>query len=94
MSGTSVGAPQWAGILAAGNQLRRLDGKAPLGAVTPAGGTPLHTALYGNPTGLRDIVVGTNGTCGTVCTALPGYDTVTGLGSPARGVDALLRRAP
>ena len=94
MSGTSVGAPQWAGILAAGNQLRRLDGKAPLGAVTAAGGTPLHTALYGNPTGLRDIVVGTNGTCGTVCTALPGYDTVTGLGSPARGVDALLRRAP
>jgi hypothetical protein len=29
-----------------------------------------------------------------VCSALPGYDTVTGLGSPARGLDLVLRDAP
>jgi hypothetical protein len=39
-----------------------------------------------------DIVVGANGTC-VVCSALPGYDTVTGLGSPARGLDVVLRNA-
>jgi hypothetical protein len=93
MSGTSVGAPQWAGILAAGNELRRTAGKGPLAAVTAAGATPLHTALYTSPSSLSDIVAGTNGTCGLVCAALPGYDTVTGLGSPARGLDLVLRNA-
>jgi hypothetical protein len=93
MSGTSAGAPQWAGILAAGNELRRTAGKGPLGAVTAGGATPLHTALYTSPTGLSDIIAGANGTCGLVCSALPGYDTVTGLGSPARGLDVVLRNA-
>jgi subtilase family serine protease len=94
LSGTSVGAPQWAGILAAGNELRRAAGKRPLTAVDAAGRTPLHTALYTSPRSLQDIVQGTNGTCGEVCTALPGYDTVTGLGSPRQGLDAVLLRAP
>ena len=94
MSGTSAGAPQWAGILAAGNELRRTAGKAALGAVTAAGATPLHTALYASPASLNDIVVGTNGTCGVICSALPGYDTVTGLGGPKRGLDLVLRNAP
>ena len=94
LSGTSAGAPQWAGILAAGNELRRSAGKSPLGAVTASGATPLHTALYTAPTSLRDIVTGTNGTCGLVCSAVPGYDTVTGMGSPKRGLDAVLRNAP
>ena len=94
MSGTSAGAPQWAGILAVGNELRRAAGKGPLTAVGASGATPLHTALYSRPTSLSDIVVGTNGTCGVVCSALPGYDTVTGLGSPKRGLDLVLRDAP
>jgi hypothetical protein len=94
MSGTSAGAPQWAGILAASNELRKAAGKGPLTAVNAAGGTPLHSALYTAPSGLRDVVVGTNGTCGQVCSALPGYDTVTGLGSPAPGLDLVLRSAP
>ncbi len=94
LSGTSAGAPQWAGILAAGNELRRAAGKGPLGAVTASSATPLHTALYGSPTSLSDIVVGTNGTCGVVCSALLGYDTVTGLGSPKRSLDLVLRNAP
>jgi hypothetical protein len=95
MGGTSAGAPQWAGILAAGNQLRRSAGKAVLGAVTASGATPLHTALYGQAVrtsgALADVTSGTNGTCGAFCTATTGYDTVTGVGSPRRGLDAALR---
>jgi hypothetical protein len=30
----------------------------------------------------RDITVGSNGDCGPICLAGPGYDFVTGLGSP------------
>lgn len=71
LGGTSVGAPDWAGILAAG---------------TAAGATALQgdAALYsgGYATNLRDITSGTNGNCGTDCTAGTGYDLVTGLGSP------------
>jgi subtilase family serine protease len=71
LGGTSVGAPNWVGVLAAGNA---------------AGKTALqgHSAIYsgGYATNLRDITSGTNGTCGTDCTAGSGYDLVTGLGSP------------
>jgi subtilase family serine protease len=71
LGGTSVGAPDWAGILAAG---------------AAAGKTALQGdgSIYGGgyTTNLRDITSGTNGTCGTDCTAGTGYDLVTGLGSP------------
>ena len=71
LGGTSVGAPNWAGILAAGRA---------------AGSTALQgdSAIYsgGYKTNLRDITSGTNGSCGTDCTAGTGYDLVTGLGSP------------
>src|SRR5579859_116964 len=71
VGGTSVGAPNWAGILAAGRA---------------AGSTALQgdSAIYsgGYKTNLRDITSGTNGSCGTDCTAGTGYDLVTGLGSP------------
>jgi subtilase family serine protease len=70
LGGTSVGAPDWAGILAAG---------------AAAGKTALQgdAAIYsGGSTNLRDITTGTNGNCGTDCTAGNGYDLVTGLGSP------------
>ena len=71
LGGTSVGAPDWAGILAAG---------------ASAGSTALQgdAAVYGGgySSNLRDITSGTNGNCGTDCTAGTGYDLVTGLGSP------------
>jgi subtilase family serine protease len=71
VGGTSVGAPNWAGILAAG---------------TAAGQKALQgdAAIYngGFSTNLRDVSSGTNGSCGTDCTAGSGYDLVTGLGSP------------
>ncbi|MCW5192382.1 peptidase S8/S53 subtilisin kexin sedolisin, partial [Burkholderia cenocepacia] len=40
----------------------------------------------------RDIVSGSNGACGALCTATTGYDYVTGLGGPmaANLVQALI----
>lgn len=70
LGGTSVGAPNWAGVLAAGAAANQ----------AALQGDP---AIYvGGSTHLRDITSGTNGTCGTGCTAGVGYDLVTGLGSP------------
>lgn len=92
MGGTSAGAPQWAGIIAAGNQLRKAAGKPVLAGYNATTGAPLHNALY--PSGrLADITSGTNGSCGTSCTAATGYDAVTGLGSPRTGLDLVLRDA-
>jgi subtilase family serine protease len=70
VGGTSVGAPNWAGILAAGQAA---------GATALEGDANIYSAGSAN---LRDITSGTNGTCGTDCTAGTGYDLVTGLGSP------------
>jgi subtilase family serine protease len=70
IGGTSVSAPNWAGILAAG---------AAAGATTLQGDSHIFA---GGSANLRDITSGTNGTCGTDCTAGTGYDLVTGLGSP------------
>jgi subtilase family serine protease len=71
LGGTSVGAANWTGILAAG---------------AAAGQTALQgrAAIYagGYATGLRDITRGRNGACGPACRAGAGYDLVTGLGSP------------
>jgi hypothetical protein len=64
-------------------------------AGTPATGTFPVTYPYdpARSTSLFDITTGTNGSCGTVlCTAGPGWDGPTGLGSP-NGVDAL-RQGP
>jgi subtilase family serine protease len=95
VGGTSVGAPAWAGILAAADQLRAAAGKPAL----TAAGNEAHQALYGLSTGqagqpLFDVTTGSNGSCGAVCTAGPGYDFVTGLGSPRSGIDTALAAAP
>lgn len=71
LGGTSVGSPNWAGILAAG---------AASGSTALQGDAAIYSGGYS--THLRDIASGTNGTCGTDCTAAAGYDLVTGLGSP------------
>ncbi|HEX7164930.1 MAG TPA: S53 family peptidase [Trebonia sp.] len=71
LGGTSVGAPNWAGILAAG---------AAAGSTALQGDSAIYSGGY--KTNLRDVTSGTNGTCGTDCTAGVGYDLVTGLGSP------------
>ncbi len=81
--GTSQAAPIWAGIAALINQQFREDGRPPLGAVNPvlyrvAGGSLLPS--------YRDIRLGGNAVAPS---GRPGYDMVTGLGSPI--VDNLVK---
>ena len=67
--GTSAGAPQWAAIAALGSGANNTDFYA-------------DKAGSGNGNYFRDIVSGTNGDCGYLCSARARYDYVTGLGSP------------
>ncbi|MFE6995005.1 hypothetical protein ACFVAE_03540 [Microbacterium sp. NPDC057659] len=90
VGGTSLSAPLWAGILAVTDQLRSADGKDRLVAVGADGASPAHEALYSLDKGLADVTSGSNGLCGVECTAGPGYDSVTGLGSPVAGIDKAL----
>jgi len=86
VGGTSAGAPQWTGISAIANSQNAKLASASFGT---------SNALYGaasgaesspqtNPylTNYHDITSGSNGNCGSVCNTGPGYDEVTGLGSP------------
>jgi len=79
--GTSVGAPQWSALIALANQGRAAAGEAPLD-----GATQTLPAIYAMTTGttgtqdLNDITSGSNG----VGSAGPGYDLVTGQGTPRR----------
>jgi subtilase family serine protease len=88
--GTSIGAPQWAGLVAVANAVRAGKGKAPLGML----GTPVYRSIAANASlyaaNLLDVKTGANGTC-KGCSATTGYDLVTGLGTPhaARLVDVL-----
>jgi hypothetical protein len=85
-----LSAPIWGAIIASADQLRAAVGKPHLASDGPNGDTA-HAGVYAlKGTVLRDITSGSNGQCGTECTADPGYDTVTGLGSPIAGVDAAL----
>jgi subtilase family serine protease len=78
--GTSIGTPQWAGIVAITNALRAENGKPSLGLVA----APLYKALsvsstYANT--MLDVTQGSNGNC-LGCGATTGYDLITGLGTP------------
>ncbi|GHO88087.1 S53 family peptidase [Dictyobacter formicarum] len=68
MVGTSVATPIWSGIAALVNK-----------PITP---DLLYTVAKQHPDAFRDITSGTNGSCGFLCTAHPGYDYITGLGTP------------
>ncbi|MER6031896.1 hypothetical protein [Streptomyces sp. NPDC001851] len=90
VGGTSLSAPIWGAIIASADQLRATAGKPHLASDGPDGDTA-HTDVYAlGSSYLRDITAGSNGRCGAECTAGPGYDTVTGLGSPTAGVDGAL----
>ncbi len=73
--GTSIGTPQWAALFAIANAGRRAAGKTRLAQPQ----FDLYPVAEGD---YHDIVSGTNGSCGALCTAVVGYDYVTGLGSP------------
>jgi len=80
--GTSQAAPLWAGIAAVVNQFLRDNGGRALGDLNPV----LYRLASGAARpGFHDITLGTN----AVAVAGPGFDMVTGLGSP--DVDNLAR---
>lgn len=80
--GTSQAAPIWAGLTALMNQYVLAHGGPPLGDINPL----LYRAAQGSRRqGFRDITTGGN----AVDTPTPGYDLVTGLGSP--NIDNLVR---
>ncbi len=76
VGGTSVGAPQWAALVAIANRAR----SSPISSTAYGTNTLLYNAATGTSYILnyRDITSGCNG---FFC-AGPGYDFVTGLGSP------------
>jgi len=74
VGGTSLSAPCWAGLIAIADQGRVATGKQPL-----TGPTQTLPALYQLPDAdFHDITMGNNG----LYSAGPGYDLVTGRGSP------------
>jgi subtilase family serine protease len=84
VGGTSAGTPQWAGLVAIVNELRRDAHKKVF-----TGSNPAIYAAAGTSYSERfnDITNGPkNGKCGPLCKAGPGYDYLTGLGSPKANV--------
>ncbi|EJT98782.1 subtilisin-like protein [Dacryopinax primogenitus] len=76
VGGTSASSPTFASVVALLNDVRRSQGKPPLGFLNPL----LYRRLY---LGLNDITVGSSFGCNT--TGFPatyGWDPVTGLGTP------------
>lgn len=73
--GTSASSPTLGALFTLLNQARLNAGKTPIGFVNPA--------LYANPAALNDVVRGGNQGCGTAgFESAPGWDPVTGLGTP------------
>jgi subtilase family serine protease len=83
VGGTSAGAPQWAALIGIANSMRASSRKARLSGTDTA---IYSVAKKGLATNFLGVTQGTNGMCGTMCTALAGYDYVTGLGSPKANV--------
>lgn len=81
-AGTSQAAPIWAGLTALMNQYLVANGGHLLGDINPL---LYRVAAGANSPGFRDVTLGGN----AVDVAIPGYDLVTGLGSP--NVEALVR---
>ncbi|HVC98037.1 MAG TPA: S53 family peptidase, partial [Pirellulales bacterium] len=75
LGGTSLSAPSWGAIIAISNQGRALAGVGALNSSPTIQTLPLIYSLPAND--FNDITTGNNGSL-----AGPGYDLVTGLGSP------------
>lgn len=66
--GTSEGSPIWTGIAAMVNK--------------PITNDLLYSLAKSQPDSFNQITTGSNGHCGFICTAHPGYNYITGLGTP------------
>ncbi|KAJ5787152.1 Peptidase S8/S53 subtilisin/kexin/sedolisin [Penicillium paradoxum] len=73
--GASLSSPLFASVLSLINEERLAKGKGPIGFVNPV--------LYAHPEVLNDITNGTSAGCNSDgFSAIPGWDPVTGLGTP------------
>jgi subtilase family serine protease len=79
VGGTSAAAPQWAALIAVANSMRAALRKSRLNSTN---GDLYLLAKTKIGVDFHAVSKGTNGSCGTVCDAAPGYDFITGLGSP------------
>ncbi|KAI0505318.1 peptidase S8/S53 domain-containing protein [Xylaria bambusicola] len=75
IGGTSASCPLWGSIITLINEARLEAGKKPVGFI--------HPILYAHPEVFNDITVGDNRGCRTTgFPATPGWDPVTGMGTP------------
>jgi subtilase family serine protease len=83
--GTSVGAALWAALIALIDQR--------LGRAIDSPEAFYQAAKAGGYRPFENVPTGSNGGCGFECSARPGYDELTGLGTPnaVRLLDALMR---
>jgi hypothetical protein len=73
--GSGLSAPIFGAVITLINEERTATGKGPVGFINPV--------LYSHPHVMNDVVNGSNGNCGTPgFKAVPGWDPVTGLGTP------------
>jgi subtilase family serine protease len=86
--GTSFAAPMWAGLLALANQEAAATGNLPVGFVNPALYWAGFNSFYGNY--FYDTTSGAN----NVYSANPGFDLVTGWGSPTPNMPYFLAADP
>ena len=79
VGGTSISSPDWASFFTLVNSARATNGQPLLSQ----GAYDLYQIYYSSnyATDFHDITTGTNGGCGSQCTAQVGYDLVTGIGS-------------
>jgi subtilase family serine protease len=82
--GTSFGPPMWAGYIALVNQQLANNGSSPIGFINPTIYSQNVTSSY--DADFHDITSGTSGSF----SAVPGFDLVTGWGSPNSGLISAL----
>jgi hypothetical protein len=88
-----LSSPDWSAVFAVVNSSRAAAGKGPLQSPIADLYSLYNSTHY---TDFHDITSGTNGGCGAQCTAVAGYDLVTGIGAPKvdRLVPALVAIEP
>lgn len=79
VAGTSISSPDWASFITLVNSVRAAAGKGTLSQAD----ADLYNIYYGSGyhANFHDIITGTNGSCGSQCTAAAGYDLTTGIGT-------------
>ena len=80
VGGTSAGSPQWAALVAIANSMRVANRKARLSSTNTSLYALAKSSVAAN---FHPVTTGTNGVCGSLCTASTGYDYVTGVGTPS-----------